>query len=280
MNAANVFPVNIAPKMNALKIKFSGTIDPRPADDPRIFKERFHHIKRFREALIPRNLCALETVGWNRVKEISDNLGSDFRDEDCSIHYSLHFPDPQDPKKISYLNLANTKDHVFTDTSNTFYEFLSAHNRVRNISQHLACSADKIEERDQHGVKPIPFIAEGGKEFSKSEILDIAVPMLNLFAQNVRSLGFTGPLLLENCPWEGLHVGGTYRSALNHGGDANFIRDVMKATGYGLLLDVSHAYIHAFCAMNYSKTCLALTILTNCTRYMPRSRKKGRCLPK
>lgn len=244
---ASIFPVNTAPKMKALGIKFSGTIDPRHGTD---LAGRYAAVNGFRKELAPHGLAAAETVGWNLFADIMTNV-NEFSPNECSIHYGYHFLGPGRP--LFDMNLVDEQTaQTLGDPQSAFYQFLRKYPNVRNLSMHLCYSADKISWPSKRGIKTFPFLSEHSTEFDRPRVLDDSVRNLNLFKERAVSCGFNGPFLIENCAWEGQFAGGIYKSAFNFVVEADFIKEVQQAAGYGMLFDISHAFVHAYCINKFA----------------------------
>jgi|GEM_PF-3806009 len=253
--------------VRAKNILFRGTIDGREGPGR---MARFNAIEEFRREYAGMELgpAGAEIVGWNGFDGIMERFGrqngGDLDEEECTVHYAYHFGETESGASGAApydMNLANSGTAaLLKDGSSAFFRFLKAHRGVRNLSVHLCYSADRIEwavkcEDPTQGKMRFPFPSKGSRSYhQREELLEMSVERLNDLKRTAKALGYEGEFLIENCAWEGLRdEAGVYRSAFDFVADADFILEVQRRTGYKLLLDVSHAFVHAFCVSRYAR---------------------------
>jgi|GEM_PF-4949263 len=176
-----------------------------------------------------------EIVNWNLLDEETKDSPFSLADERTHLHLQLLF-DRKD--KLLFANLADPKVHsYFSDLSSRFYSFLRKHLSLGSISLHLGFSAIELDKDpvDGHSIPKSTV-------FTEAETYKRVVFALNTFRNNVRALSYTGPLLIETLDYQ-VDAG---RSAYAHVAEPAFIRKVLSATGYGLLLDPAHLLISAW----------------------------------
>lgn len=215
-------------------LRFSSTISTTKSPGDEGYQGLVREVKNMRAFfgaapdLLQRETNAYELFG----KELKDSPLY-FDDEHTNYHAKNIAGKEGRPVLINWANPEELHPYIFNDDP-AYYNALSGHLGLASISFHLGFASAGIGTYRNHNIATTPVLRE---EIAKR----LCTEGLIAFRDNIRALGYTGPLLFETLDYHP-QVGG---SCYEYVTDPDFIRDVQKETGFGLLLDPAHMLVAA-----------------------------------
>lgn len=179
-----------------------------------------------------------EIVNWNLADQ--EDIGSPYHlpDDQTQIHCTLLYNGVDSAPVFS--NLVNpSTGNYFVDANSWLYRFIQRRG-FESVSTHLAYSAEKIKADpfDKHSVPDSPVLP-------RAEVLRRVLDCLSGLKTNLNTVGYNGSILIETLDYAADKIGGKKVSAYEHVTRPDFLSEVIRRTGLGLLLDVAHLLISA-----------------------------------
>ncbi len=227
-------------------IRFSSTIDLRATTAKTMSPQLVHGIREFNELFrLDPGLRHREICNWDLVALEQPDHFSALPDEQTHLHLQLLF---DDSGTLIFNNLVHPQVQGYLQTqASLVYRFLQAHLAYRSISLHLGFAVEETS-RDPNDNHSVPKSTVLSMEEVRSRILS----SLGVFRDQVRQIGYQGPLLIETLDYqEDTAETGETSSAYTYITEPAFVREIVEQTGYGLLLDPAHLLISAM-NMGYS----------------------------
>lgn len=178
--------------------------------------------------LLQRETNAYELFG----KEPRTNNPLYFPDENTNYHAKDVVGDNGKPILINFVS-PELRPYILNEVP-SYYEALSPHPGLASISFHLGFASTGIGAHHNHNIATTSVL-------QKDAVMGRCIEGLTAFKDNIRALGYKGPLLFETLDFHAQKGGSCYKYVT----DPDFIRDVREKTGFGLLLDPAHMLIAA-----------------------------------
>lgn len=188
------------------------------------------------------DLLQRETPHWYLLDEEKDTSPTFLSDKRTHLHtgalqaegHQSVLENLVNPQRLAELRNPQTE----------IYQFLKRRPHFGSFSFHIGAAAEELKNaspdegfspKDIHWIPGSPVLP---KNIVKNRIVDC----LNNFQGIARNFGFSGWLLAETLDY---HEDTPGVSAYAHVTEPDFIADVLRSTGYDLLLDVGHLLITA-----------------------------------
>lgn len=188
-------------------------------------------------------LVQRETPRWYLIEKETRESSFHLEDRHTNIHTGALLGEEHGSALENLVNLERIAQFRNPDTE--IYQFLKSHPQIASFSFHLGAASEEVENAsDENGRKKCPgdihWVAASpvlSRDIVRARIVDC----LTNFRRIARGFGFQGQLMVETLDYhedDGV-------SAYAYVTEPDFVKEILDATGYDLLLDMGHLAVAA-----------------------------------
>lgn len=180
-------------------------------------------------------LIQREVSKWSRLDEETPDQPFYLEDARTNLHFRGFEGFTDDRKEFDNLVDPAVLD-ILRDNRSLVYNFLNCHPALASVSFHIGAAAEKITSDAEENLMPLSNVLSS---YLVSQRINLALESFMTWTQRNH---FRGQILLENLDY---HRSPERPSAYEYVTEPEFMAEIYRKTGAGLLVDVAHLLVSA-----------------------------------